>query len=232
MAATWVVGDVHGCAEELDALLAALDLAPGDELVAVGDLFHRGPDPVGVYDRLRALPRFRTVLGNHELALLRRLEARAADAPWDRAALRGDGGAEVAPGFHARAAEIVAWLRGAPSFLRGAGALAGREWLVVHGSLVPGQAPEDTPPAVLAGWHRLGRGEAAPAWVTAWSGPELALFGHRRSACGPHRDAAGRLLAYGLDTGCVYGGELTALRVGDGEVRSVPARRAWVAPRG
>jgi hypothetical protein len=227
VAATWVVGDVHGCAEELAALIEALGLGAGVEMIAVGDLFHRGPDPVGVYERLRALPRFRTVLGNHELALLRRLDAEAAGAPPAAEALRGDGGAAVAPSFAPRAAEIAAWLRGAPAFLRGEGALDGRGWLVVHGSLIPGRRPEDTPAAQLAGWHRLGRGEDAPSWVAAWRGPELALFGHRRSACGPHRDERGRLVAYGLDTGCVYGGALTALRLADGEVRAVPALRAW-----
>lgn len=232
MAATWVVGDVHGCAAELEDLLAHLELAPEDELIAVGDLFHRGPDPVGVYERLRVLPRFRTVLGNHEVALLRRCDARPAGVAPTAADLRGDGQAEVAASFAPRAAEIVAWLRTAPAFLRGAGAVGGREWLVVHGSLPPNRRPETASVAELVGWVRVGPGVDAPSWVSAWRGPELALFGHRRSACGPHYDADGALVAYGLDTGCVYGGALTALRVQDGAVRSVPARRAWVRPRG
>ncbi len=232
MGATWVVGDLHGCAAELRALLRDLRLAAGDELIAVGDLFHRGPDPVGVYEQLRALPRCRFVLGNHELALLRRREAAAAAAPLTAKALRGDRRAEMAPSFLPRAAEILAWLRGAPVFLRGSGAVGGRDWIVVHGSLLPGARPEDTPPAQLTGWHRLGAAPDAPAWVSAWRGPELVLFGHRRSASGPHRDPAGTLVAYGLDTGCVYGGALTALRLEDGEVRAVPAERAWCRPRG
>ncbi|HVS08844.1 MAG TPA: metallophosphoesterase, partial [Planctomycetota bacterium] len=48
--ATWVVGDIHGCAEELARLLERLATGSGDRLVAVGDLFHRGPDPAGVVD--------------------------------------------------------------------------------------------------------------------------------------------------------------------------------------
>ncbi|MDA1259591.1 MAG: hypothetical protein O3A20_03105 [Planctomycetota bacterium] len=129
---------------------------------------------------------------------------------------------------HGCAEEVTEWLRMAPLFLRGAGAVGGREWIVVHGSLIPGTPPEDTPEAVLTGWHLLGEGVDAPPWVGEWRGPELAVFGHRRSASGPHRDAHGALLAFGLDTGCVYGGKLTALRLEDGAVRSVPARRSWV----
>jgi len=206
MAATWVIGDVHGCAEELRALLDLLALGADDELISVGDLFHRGPDPVGVYELLSGLPRFRMVLGNHECALL-----------------RGDLGAAIVPEFAAHAAEITEWLRPAPCFLRGEGAVGGRPWIVVHGSLIPGTPPEQTPDSVLTGWHTLGAGEHAQAWVSAWRGPELAVFGHRRSAAGPHRDRNGALLAYGLDTGCVYGGALSAFRLEDGVVRAVPA---------
>lgn len=226
MTSTWVVGDVHGCAAELRMLLDALALGTDDELISVGDLFHRGPDPVGVFEILRALPRFRMVLGNHERALLRRTEI-----PTDLASAErwlGDRRAAIAPEFDACASEVIAWLRGTPNFLRGGGACGGREWIVVHGSLIPGTPPEDTPAAVLAGWHRLGVEEDAPAWVRGWRGPELAVFGHRRSASGPHQGPDGALLAYGVDTGCVYGGELTAFRLEDAAVRSVPARRGWV----
>jgi hypothetical protein len=75
-----VVGDVHG---ELDALLALVDVLGYDEfgrhpagrrLVFVGDLCDRGPDSIGVIDRVRAwidAGRAQCVLGNHELNLLR-----------------------------------------------------------------------------------------------------------------------------------------------------------------
>lgn len=225
MAARWVIGDVHGCARELEALLALLALGADDELLSVGDLFHRGPDPIGVYELLRARPRFRMVLGNHERAMLRRLDASGAATPPRGELLCGDRGASIAPEFAARAAEILEWLRPAPSFLRGEGAVGGRPWILVHGSLIPGRPPEHTPESVLTGWHRLGPGEDAPAWVQAWRGPELAVFGHRRSASGAHHDEAGALIAFGTDTGCVYGGALTALRLEDGSVRSAPARR-------
>ena len=134
MTSTWVVGDVHGCVAELEALISRLKLGAEDELISVGDLFHRGPEPVAVYECLRALPRFRMVLGNHEHAMLLRLEMAGPGAISDPELLRGDRRAEMAPAFTPRASEIVAWLRSAPAFLRGNGAVGERAWLVVHGS--------------------------------------------------------------------------------------------------
>ncbi|HEY0114516.1 MAG TPA: metallophosphoesterase family protein [Allosphingosinicella sp.] len=75
-ARAYVVGDVHGCLAELEALLAKveedLDRRPAGEafLIFVGDLIDRGPDSAGVLERLRTYQRdgVRTVFltGNHE----------------------------------------------------------------------------------------------------------------------------------------------------------------------
>ena len=77
---TWIVGDIHGCAEELAELIGRLDLGEDGHLVACGDLFHRGPDPAGVMDLLTDCGAS-FVLGNHERAILRRvhLDPRRAD---------------------------------------------------------------------------------------------------------------------------------------------------------
>lgn len=71
---TYIVGDVHGCFRTLEALLHRIAFEPStDRLVFVGDLVNKGPDSLSV---LRWVQRHRqtaeTVLGNHELRLLRR----------------------------------------------------------------------------------------------------------------------------------------------------------------
>lgn len=65
----FIVGDVHGCAWELKELLkAARQRVPQFQLVLVGDLFTKGPDPVGVYETIRENNGI-CIKGNHDWAL-------------------------------------------------------------------------------------------------------------------------------------------------------------------
>ncbi|MBY0398025.1 MAG: serine/threonine protein phosphatase [Thermoleophilia bacterium] len=69
---TIAIGDIHGCRAALDAVLAAIDLAPDDLIITLGDYVNRGPDSRGVLDRLIALGdscRYVPILGNHDETL-------------------------------------------------------------------------------------------------------------------------------------------------------------------
>lgn len=69
----WVIGDLQGCCDELDTLLAhpALQASPDAELWFAGDLVNRGPRSLDTLRRVMALGhRVRCVLGNHDLHLL------------------------------------------------------------------------------------------------------------------------------------------------------------------
>ena len=66
-----MVGDSHGCSDELAQLVGKLALTAEDTLVSVEDLLHRGADPVGVMDIRRAVEA-KFILGNHELRVLER----------------------------------------------------------------------------------------------------------------------------------------------------------------
>lgn len=230
--ATWILGDVHGCADELHALLERLALGPDDQLVCCGDLFHRGPAPLEVA-RLLAAAEARFVLGNHEHVLLARngclpgdiapeqppaaLPQRAGEVPGEGAHgdLRGDGGATChAP--DAAAPELLEFLRGSDGYyltdsqIEEAGPTRdGRPWVVVHAGRKPGLALEDTDRRTLLYSRRLSGGRG-PWWYERYTGPELVLFGHTPSKRPRSHFAGGKLVALGLDTGCVYGGTLTA----------------------
>lgn len=242
--ATWVVGDIHGCAEELARLLERLTLGPHDRLVSVGDLFHRGPDPVGVMEILRDL-RAPFVLGNHELAVLRRIgvaptTVNRADKPplrerfpdLDDDDLAGDGSmaCRVAP---ERRVEMLVFLQQHSGFLLrnteidGAEPTRhGRAWCVLHAGVVPGLAPERNSIRDLTTLRRLSK-RGHPWWYEEYDGPELILFGHTPSSMPRVHSRTGRPLAIGLDTGCVYGGKLTAYSPEFDEFRSVAAQRAY-----
>jgi serine/threonine protein phosphatase 1 len=245
--ATWILGDIHGCSEELAELLRRLAPGADDRVVCCGDLFHRGPDPAGVMDLLRAHGAL-FVLGNHERAVLRRVgvapnridgadrgPAELALPPLDAEDLAGDG-RSVCHVPAQRREEFVRHLqRGHSGYLLrrasipGAGLTAdGREWLVVHAGFDPSRAPEECSVDCLTGIRRL-EGRGAPWWYECWHGPELVLFGHTHSPSPRVHSNGGRLVALGLDTGCVYGGALSAYSPELDELEQVQALHAGAA---
>jgi serine/threonine protein phosphatase 1 len=207
----FAIGDIHGCARELESLLAALPLAHGDTVVCVGDYIDRGPDSRGVIDILRDLarrPDLQTVFlkGNHEdmcLAYVGRT------GRWAEAWLLNGGAATLKSyGVDARAAgpevadsmprphlEFLEALQ--PSFRAG-------DHLVVHAGIRPGRAWEAQDEEDLF-WIR-------EEFILAPHGlPETIVFGHT-----PHRSVLVDLpYKIGIDTGCVYGGALTAIELGE-----------------
>ena len=76
-----IVGDVHGCLDEVLELLGRVGFDPqADVLVCVGDVVDRGPKIRETLEYLFGLPSFQTVLGDHEDRLLRHLEGRGGKA--------------------------------------------------------------------------------------------------------------------------------------------------------
>lgn len=258
--ATYAIGDVQGCYDELSRLLDRIRFDPaGDRLWFTGDLVNRGPRSLKTLRLVRGLgARAVTVLGNHDLHLV---------------AARVRGRARAKDTFHDVLAaddcdELIAWLRRRPLLH------VGRGWAMVHAGLPPqwslakaravcdaasrliasgrsdeffsdhmyGNAP-DTWSDALRGWDRLrfvincctrlrvctpqgqlqldytGRPGSAPAPALPWfdvpgrrSRGATIVFGHW-SALGRVHWPAQRV--YGLDTGCVWGRRLTALRLDD-----------------
>lgn len=242
--ATWVLGDIHGCAIELQRLVDELALAEDDHLLSVGDLFHRGPDPVGVMEVLQSA-RATFLLGNHENAVLARfrLAPQRSDArdrperredfpPLDDQDLAGDGGRPcvVDP---LRRADILRFLQEHRGFFLehdqvpgGGPTKDGRPWCAVHAGLTPGVHPRECRPEELMRVRRLS-GRGRPFWYEVYTGPNLVLFGHTPGRIPRAQRHGGRLVALGLDTGCVYGGKLTAYSPELDEFCQVSAERAY-----
>jgi hypothetical protein len=242
--ATWILGDIHGCAQELSLLLEQIDAGPDDRIVALGDLFHRGPDACGVMDLLcRHDALF--LLGNHEEVVLRRvrmapLRPDGSDRPAPRTDfpplrvedLLGDGGRSLAAPPE-RLAELLGFLQEHSGYylsdtrIEGAGPCPdGRSWSVVHAGFSLERGVEGSKPRELV-YPPRSKGRGRPFWYERWEGPDLVVFGHLPAPSPRRIHAEGKLVALGIDTGCVYGGKLTAYSPERDEVVSVPAAREY-----
>ena len=234
------VGDIQGCAAELERLLERLRFDPSaDELHPVGDFVNRGPDSAGVLRLMRAVDAG-GVLGNHDLHLMR--VAAGLDRLRQKDTIRD---VLDAPDRE----KLLAWLAARP-LVR-----AWRDVLLVHA----GVHPRWTDPArmltrldPLAGSSQArfaltvryctGRG-ALPADDRTDPGPpfkpwfhqplagvrkgQTVVFGHWAS-----RGLVVEPSIRGLDTGCVWGGRLTAWIAEEDRLVQVEARRAYARPRG
>jgi diadenosine tetraphosphatase ApaH/serine/threonine PP2A family protein phosphatase len=213
---TIVVGDIHGCYDELAALLDKAALTADDRVVAVGDLVVKGEKHREVLDLFIEDERFSSVLGNHDRALLRYWSGEESSLKDSQEKAR----AQLAAAGEARYKAYVSKL---PLMID-----LGSH-LVVHAGVRPGvalpeQAVEDLTELRTLGPDRTDR-EGLP-WYERYDGEKTVLFGHW-PAPEPRR---GRR-ALGLDTGCVYGYDLTAYVVETGQLLSVRARRAYEQPK-
>ncbi len=244
---SWIVGDIHGCSEELAQLVDELALSPQDALVTVGDLLHRGPDPAGVLDILQE-HNARFILGNHELRVLDRfglapLRADGSDRPALRTEfppladrdLEGDGRRPcLVP--EERRADVLRFLQEHSGYyleqadLPGAGRTHDdRSWCVVHAGLIPGRHPAQADREDLISLRRISL-KGRPYWYEVYTGPTLVIFGHTPASLPRMRRVEGRLVGLGIDTGCVYGGKLTAYAPELDEFIQVPARKRHANP--
>jgi hypothetical protein len=221
MERTIIVGDVHGCLDELQAVLREAGVVPGDRVALAGDLVAKGPDSRGVVQLVREMGAL-AVLGNHD--------AYSLDV-WRR---RQQGEIKRPRRWLLDTLDESAWafLESLPLFVRlGPEREGGPEVVVVHAGAVPGVPLEKQERENLLNLRSMVGGTAPTGrllmrwpWAAVWRGPEHIVFGH---------DAVRGLqqypLATGLDTGCVYGRELTALELPARRFYKVAARRRYAA---
>lgn len=229
MRRTIIIGDIHGCRDELEDLLDATGYVKGDRVISVGDMVVRGPDPAGTLALLRAIGAL-AVRGNHEDRVLRVYEGVALHpAVSDMTKIAA----------YSLTEEDRAWLRSLPMWLD----LSEHALRVVHAGVVPGVPIERHAPEILMTIRSIGRnGRPAPKrvgrpWGKSYTGPPHVVFGHNAQA-----EPQIHAWATGIDTGCVYGGHLTAMVLAGREtvpprsaraevLVSVKARRAYVPIR-
>jgi protein phosphatase len=237
-----VIGDVHGCRAELVALLTRLGYVvsfdgeqravdavhpDGRSVVFVGDLVDRGPDSPGVL-RLAmgmvAAGHALAVPGNHENKLVRALDGRTVRTSHGLAQTLEQLAREPEE-FRGR---VHAFCRDLVSHL----VLDGGRLVVAHAGLKEsyhGRASGRVRSFALYGdttgeTDEFGLPVRYP-WANDYRGTAMVLYGHTPT---PEPTWVNNTMC--LDTGCVFGGRLTALRYPEREVVSVPAEREWYPP--
>jgi hypothetical protein len=211
MSRTIVVGDIHGCYDELMALLEKAELAEDDRVVSVGDLITKGPKSKEVLEIFMTDPRFSTVIGNHDLALRRKwngeeIELKSSQKETHKE-LKGEKDA------------YTTYLNKLPFIID----LDTN--LVVHAGLRPNVELYSQTTGDLTRLRTLGadrESDEGTPWYHVYYGEKTVLFGHW-PAPEPRRGKK----AIGLDTGCVYGYHLTAYIIETDEFVSVKAERAY-----
>ncbi|MFK7928205.1 MAG: metallophosphoesterase [Myxococcota bacterium] len=208
---TLVIGDVHGCADELRQLL---ELAGDVRVFLVGDLFTKGPKPVQVWSLLKA-HRARSVMGNHDWRLLQCIEgARPNDAHGAAVCAELD---RADPAWRAFVGEL-------PLFRKT------RKHLITHAALHPSGSTELTDRfthMLRRRWPGDNRSDS-PVWWESYTGPPV-IFGHDAKRGLVLRERQGKPWLVGLDTGCVYGGALSGWIIEEQRLLQVPAAQVYRA---
>ena len=188
---TVFVGDVHGCST---ALRRVLDAARPDRVILLGDLFAKGPDPLGVW-RVIEETRAESVLGNHDAKMLK-----VWGQPGEAMHVRACG---------ALPAVARSWLSSLPLFL------FGDDWLAVHAGVHPVLGPAGTTRRMALTMRRWpdDADPAAPFWWEVYECQERVVYGHDA-----RRGVQLHARTVGLDSGCVYGNVLSGWVLETGEL--------------
>ena len=240
-----IIGDVHGCSAELQALLeqlgyrvqlvgrgdrrhAAIEPPPGRRTIFVGDLVDRGPCVPDVLRIVMALCEQHggsCVIGNHDEKFLRWLKGRDVTLSHglDLTVAQMAGETDT---FRSR---VRAFLERLPFYLW----LAGGRLVVAHAGIAEDMIGRDDARVRRFCLYGDTTGETDELglpvryhWAATYWGSASIVYGHTPIPCA---DWVGNTLC--LDTGCCFGGALTALRWPEGKIVSVPALKTYAHAR-
>jgi bis(5'-nucleosyl)-tetraphosphatase (symmetrical) len=228
---TIIVGDIHGCIEEFDELIKTLEYdKESDRLILLGDLIDRGPSSVAVVRRAREMD-LECVMGNHEHKFMKWFKSMGSrNDVYDRKTH-----------YTEFADEDVNYIARMSNYIE----LPDFNTVVAHAGLKSGvklqnqskddlyylrYVDSDGKFISLKKVSKLGKKAAgAHFWTEFWHGPESVVYGHNvHSYDAPLiEEVSPGVSCYGIDTGCCFGGKLTALIMNTKEIVQVQAKRTY-----
>lgn len=232
-----IIGDIHGCDSELDELLEKLGYAIGPDgsveppegrkAIFLGDLVDRGPNSPAVLRRVMKMVadgKALCVPGNHDSKLLRAMKGGKVSL--------GHGLAETLQQLDREPVEFKAELVSFLDSLIGHYVLNGGDLVVAHAGMredYQGRTSSRIRDFALYGETTGETDEfGLPVrynWASEYRGSAMVVYGHTPV---PEAEWLNRTIC--IDTGCVFGGKLTALRYPERELVSVPAKQVYSEP--
>lgn len=208
---TIFVGDIHGCFDELKELVQLCEHRPGvDRLIFLGDVFNRGPGSLQVFLKMREW-KAESVLGNHEMAILKSWNSGNKSSRWYQKTLDE---------FGEHYTDMIKAINDWPLFIEE------EDFIALHAGIVPGKKLREMSADEITSirmWKNPENPVAPPTpWFEHYKEEKPVIFGHWGKLEGVQRDNA-----HGIDTGCVYGKRLTALIWPEKKRVTVPAKKAY-----
>lgn len=220
-----IIGDIHGCLPELNALLERLQ--PERQVIFLGDLVDRGPDSVGVLRKVMQMVgegKALCVPGNHDTKLLRYLNGKKVQL--------NHGLAETVEQLQAEPPEFVEQVKKFLDSLISHYQLDGGQLVVAHAGLkaeMQGRTSGAVREFCLYGETTGETDEfGLPVrwnWAAEYRGKATVVYGHT-----PVLEPEWLNKTINIDTGCVFGGKLTALRYPEMQLVQVEPARRYAQP--
>jgi serine/threonine protein phosphatase 1 len=210
---TFIIGDVHGCYDELQALLDKAGLSADDQIISIGDMVDRGLKSAESLYFLRSTPNPKSIQGNHERKHVRSYRGET-EAAASQAITRAQIGEAAYP-------DAIDYMDKLPRYLELTDAT------LVHGFWEPGvpirNQRETVIVGTLSGEDYLQRNGIWP-WYEYYDGDKPLVVGHRDYSDNQMKPFIYQERVYAIDSRCVYGGSLTGLLLPDFKLISVPSR--------
>ncbi len=245
-----IIGDIHGCCDELEELLEQLDYTwqdippqeattyhklyshpEGRKVIFLGDLVDRGPRVLDTYQLVCQMVEAGQALcvpGNHDVKLMRKLQGRQVQIKHGLAESLAEIEALPEDMRETFSNQMADFIRGLVSHY----VLDDGRLVVAHAGLketLQGRGSSKVRDFALYGETTGETDEfGLPIrynWAAEYRGKAMVVYGHTPV---PEPEWLNRTI--NIDTGCVFGGKLTALRYPEREIVSIPARKTYVDP--
>jgi serine/threonine protein phosphatase 1 len=194
-----IIGDIHGCYEELQQLLDKASLCKDDEIIAIGDIVDRGPDTPKVLEFFHTNSNARSIMGNHERKHVR---SHRGEIPLSLSQVISR--IQLGNAYE----QAIGYMASLPYFLELP------EAILVHGYLEPSvpldKQREQVLAGTLSGAHYLATRYDNRPWYERYDGEKPVIVGHHHYL-GNHAPLIYKDKVYGIDTDCCRGGALTGL---------------------